>query len=82
MLRCCLTLLGLSLVLCGDAVSSQPDLDLLRNRRLLQRARALGVAAQVSQLTQNVLAPSCCCKIPRSGVPLVTDQVITLVSHS
>lgn len=45
-LQCCLTLLGLSLVLCSNGVSSQPDLD-LRHRRLLQRVQALGVAAQV-----------------------------------
>lgn len=47
-LRCCLTLLGLSLVLCSNGVSSQPDLD-LQHRRLLQRVRAHGVAAQVGQ---------------------------------
>ncbi|KAL6471795.1 hypothetical protein MHYP_G00204450 [Metynnis hypsauchen] len=50
-LQCCLALLGLSLVLCGNGASSQPDLDVdvdldPRYRRLLQRARALGMAAQ------------------------------------
>ncbi|KAI4871380.1 hypothetical protein NFI96_015418 [Prochilodus magdalenae] len=52
-LQCCLALLGLSLVLCGAGASSQPDLDLdldvdlsPRARRLLQRARALGMASQ------------------------------------
>ncbi|XP_060744260.1 somatostatin 1.2 isoform X2 [Tachysurus vachellii] len=50
--RCCLTLLGLSLVLCGKGVSSQPDLD-LRHRRLLQRVYDLGLSVQdiLSQLT-------------------------------
>ncbi|XP_017346009.1 somatostatin 1.2 [Ictalurus punctatus] len=51
-LQCCLTLLGLSLVLCSNGVSSQPDLD-LRHRRLLQRVQALGVAAQ--EWTKNDL---------------------------
>ncbi|KAG9264813.1 somatostatin-2-like [Astyanax mexicanus] len=50
-LQCGLVLLGLALVLCSSGASSQPDLDLdldvdLRHRRLLQRARALGIAAQ------------------------------------
>ncbi|XP_066497059.1 somatostatin 1.2 [Hoplias malabaricus] len=50
-LHCCLTLLGLALVLCHSGASSQPDLDPEvdldpRHRRLLQRARALGLAAQ------------------------------------
>ncbi|KAM9469408.1 somatostatin 1.2 [Clarias gariepinus] len=51
-LQCCLALLGLSLVLCSNGVSSQPDLD-LRQRRLLQRVRAHGVAAQ--EWTKNDL---------------------------
>lgn len=45
-MRCCLTLLGLALALCGTGVSCQPDLD-LRHRRLLQRVYDLGLAAQV-----------------------------------
>ncbi|XP_060798159.1 somatostatin 1.2 [Neoarius graeffei] len=51
-LQCCLTLLGLSLVLCSNGVSSQPDLD-LRPRRLLQRFQGLGVDAQ--EWTKNDL---------------------------
>lgn len=48
-LQCYLALLGLSLVLCGRSANSQlePDLD-FRHRRLLQRARAIGQATQVS----------------------------------
>lgn len=62
-LQCYLALLGLSLVLCGRSANSQlePDLD-FRHRRLLQRARAIGQATQVSLkhilthlLTGNVL---------------------------
>ncbi|KAI5625476.1 somatostatin-2 [Silurus asotus] len=52
MLQCCLTLLGLSVVLCGAGVSSQSDPE-LRNRRLLQRVHALGLAAQ--EWTKNDL---------------------------
>ncbi|KAM6946421.1 somatostatin 1.2 [Aplochiton taeniatus] len=44
-LHCALALLGLALVLCGHSAASQPDLD-LRSRRLLQRARATGMASQ------------------------------------
>lgn len=48
-LQCCLVLLGLSVVLCGRSADAQlgPDLD-LRRHRLLQRAKAIGVATQVS----------------------------------
>ncbi|XP_030633714.1 somatostatin 1.2 [Chanos chanos] len=50
-LQCCLALLGLSLIVCIQNAASQPDLDLdldldLRQRRLLQRARAAGIASQ------------------------------------
>ncbi|XP_058269365.1 somatostatin 1.2 [Hemibagrus wyckioides] len=51
-MRCCLTLLGLSVALGGYGVSSQPDLD-LRHRRLLQRVYDLGLAAQ--EWTKNDL---------------------------
>ncbi|TSX85970.1 Somatostatin-2 [Bagarius yarrelli] len=51
-LRCCFALLGLTLMLCHNGVSSQPDLD-LRHRRLLQRAYDLGMAAQ--EWTKNDL---------------------------
>ncbi|GAA6080220.1 somatostatin 1.2 [Tachysurus ichikawai] len=50
--RCCLTLLGLSLVLCANGVSSQPDLD-LKHRRLLQRVYDLGLSVQ--EWTKNDL---------------------------
>lgn len=48
-LQCCLVLLGLSVVLCGRSADAQlgPELD-LRRHRLLQRAKAIGVATQVS----------------------------------
>ncbi|XP_076137653.1 somatostatin-2-like [Alosa pseudoharengus] len=46
-IHCSLALLGLSLVLCSHSAASQPDLDLdLRHNRLLQRARAAGMATQ------------------------------------
>ncbi|XP_051963003.1 somatostatin 1.2 [Xyrauchen texanus] len=46
-LHCYLALLGLSLVLCDRGADSQlePDMD-FRHRRLLQRARAIGLATQ------------------------------------
>ncbi|KAI7801164.1 somatostatin 1.2 [Triplophysa rosa] len=46
-LQCYLVLLGLSVVLCGRSADAQlgPDLD-LRHHRLLQRAKAIGVATQ------------------------------------
>ncbi|XP_062328971.1 somatostatin 1.2 [Osmerus eperlanus] len=44
-IQCALALLGLALMLCNHGATSQPDLD-LRHRRLLQRARAVGVATQ------------------------------------
>lgn len=48
-LQCYLVLLGLSVLLCGRSADAQlgPDLD-LRHHRLLQRAKAIGVATQVS----------------------------------
>lgn len=57
-LQCYLALLGLSLMLCGRSANSQlePDLD-FRHRRLMQRARAIGEATQVSfkrTLTRNL----------------------------
>ncbi len=56
-LQCYLALLGLSLMLCGHIANSQlePDMD-FRHRRLMQRARAIGQATQVSlkqTLTRN-----------------------------
>ncbi|XP_076833312.1 somatostatin 1.2 [Brachyhypopomus gauderio] len=51
--QCCLAQLGLALLLCSSGALAQPDLepDLqpdegLRQRRLLQRARAPGISAQ------------------------------------
>lgn len=48
-LQCYLALLGLSLVLCGRSANSHLEQDLdFRHRRLLQRAKAIGQATQVS----------------------------------
>ncbi|XP_064794029.1 somatostatin-2-like [Oncorhynchus masou masou] len=44
-IHCALTLLGLALAICSQGAASQPDLD-LRSHRLLQRARAAGIATQ------------------------------------
>ncbi|XP_038830221.1 somatostatin 1.2 [Salvelinus namaycush] len=44
-IHCALALLGLALAICSQGAASQPDLD-LRSRRLLQRARAAGIATQ------------------------------------
>ncbi|KAK1786131.1 hypothetical protein P4O66_017861, partial [Electrophorus voltai] len=52
-MQCYLALLGFALVLCSSGASTQPDLERnleldqgLRQRKLLQRARVLGMAAQ------------------------------------
>ncbi|KAJ7995422.1 hypothetical protein DPEC_G00244410 [Dallia pectoralis] len=42
---CVLAFLGLTLAICIQGAASQPDLD-LQSRRLLQRSRAAGMAAQ------------------------------------
>ncbi|KAL0973540.1 hypothetical protein UPYG_G00205730 [Umbra pygmaea] len=44
-IHCAMALLGLTLAICSQVTSSQPDLD-IQSRRLLQRARAAGMAPQ------------------------------------
>ncbi len=70
-LQCYLALLGLSLILCGHIANSQlePDMD-FRHRRLMQRARAIGQATQVSLKQTLTLKSGACIYQLASGFPL------------
>ncbi|XP_063060488.1 somatostatin 1.2 [Engraulis encrasicolus] len=74
-----LALLGLSLVLCSHSATSQPDLDLdLRHHRLLQRARAAGMATQEwsKRAVEDLLSQL---SLPEAEVQVQEDNEVSTV---